>query len=79
MALQLCYQGDSLPRLCHCWWSAPAPQVALRWAPNDRGWCAGLTAIQAGLHQQEVGAAVLLDPIDFTSQSLRVARRFLAE
>jgi hypothetical protein len=40
---------------------------------------AGLTAIQAGLHHDQVGAAVLLDPVDFTAKSLRVARRYLAE
>lgn len=34
---------------------------------------AGLAAIQAGVHPHEIGAAVLIDPVDFTSQS-RVSR-----
>ncbi|KAI7836129.1 hypothetical protein COHA_009959 [Chlorella ohadii] len=38
----------------------------------------GLAAIQAGVHPHEIGAAVLIDPVDFTSQSRLVARRFLA-
>jgi len=37
---------------------------------------AGLAAIQAGVHPHEIGAAVLIDPVDFTSQS-RVGRAVL--
>ncbi|PRW33812.1 chlorophyllase I [Chlorella sorokiniana] len=38
----------------------------------------GLASIQAGVHPHEIAAAVLIDPVDFTSQSRLVARRFLA-
>ncbi|KAL4436632.1 hypothetical protein ABPG75_003771 [Micractinium tetrahymenae] len=39
----------------------------------------GLTAILSGILQEGVGAAVMIDPVDYTQLSLRVARQYLAE
>lgn len=53
----------------------PAPLAPL--APLS--FRSGLASIHAGLQGSQVGAVALLDPVDFTAFSRRVARRFLAE